>query len=123
VTKRRRTSDPRRLGGDISGPGGPYDQGGVLLDTHNSVLLDHTTVAMLDNASDGRRIASLLLEGRVNRSTDRTRVLYMLDADGAAAIVSELVALAGREGGAYAEEFLRLLRERMDAMPRPPDHG
>jgi hypothetical protein len=111
------SGDPRKLGGGIAGPGGPHDQGAVVIDTRKAVLLDTTNVAMVDNKSDGRRIAALLLGGRVNRSPDSTSVLYLLNADGAAAIVSELIALAGRESGQWAADFSTALTERMEAMP------
>lgn len=111
------SDNPRRLGGNIAGPGGPHDRGAVVIDTRNAVLLEATDVAMVDNRSDGRRIAALLLSGRVNRSPDATSVLYLLNADGAAAIVSEIIALAGREGGEWAAEFQTALTERMEAMP------
>lgn len=111
------TSDPRPLGGDIAGPGGPHDRGQVILDTRNSVLLAEVEVAMVDNASDQRRFASLVLGGRINRSTDQSRVLYLFDADGAAAIVTELIGLAGREGDTYAAEFKAAVSGRLERMP------
>lgn len=112
-----RSGDPRRLGGDIAGPGGPHDEGAVVIDTRNAVLLDAVDVAMVDNPSDRRRFASLVLSGRVNRAQDRTRVLYLFDADGAAALVSELVGLASREGAEWAAEFQERMQARLAAMP------
>lgn len=116
----KRFGDPRKLGGGIAGPGGPFDEGENLIDTRNSVLLDSVDVAMVDNPSDGRQFASLLLSGRVNRSPERTSVLYLFDADGAAAIVTELVALAGRKGGQYATDFQRFVEFRFAEMPKEP---
>lgn len=109
--------DARGLGGDIAGPGGPHDEGQVLIDTRMSVLMDAVDVAMMDSPSDRRRFASMVLGGRVNRSRDRTQVLYLFDADGAAAIVTQLIGLAARERGAWAAEFKRLFEERMRSMP------
>jgi hypothetical protein len=112
-----KTSDTSALGGDIYGPGGPYDRGQVIIDTRYAVLLEETVVSMVDNPSDGRRVASMLLHGRVNRATERTRVLYLFDADGAAAIVTELIGLAARAGGDYAAEFKLAVEHRMGEMP------
>lgn len=111
------TDDPRHAGGNMSGPGGPYEQASVILDTRRSVLLATVDVAMVDNESDGRRFASLLLAGRINRSTEKSKILYLFDADGAAAIVSQLVGLASRAGAPYSADFARLLGERMEQLP------
>ena len=110
-------TDPRTLGGDIAGPGGPYDRGGVVLNTENAILLDGTTVAMLDNPSDQRRIIGMLLDGRINRSTDRAQTMYLFDADGAAAIITELVALTKRESDEFNQELMDRMQERFDDMP------
>lgn len=45
---------------------------------------------------------AVMLEGRVNQSPDRTRILYLTDSQGAADIVAHLLALAARNGGAEA---------------------
>lgn len=111
------TNDPRELGGDIAGPGGPHDQDGVVIDTRKSVLLDGANVAMLSNPSDRCRLAAVQLSGRVNQSPDRTRVLYIMDAGGLAALVAEMVGLAGREGGEFAAQFEDALAQRMEELP------
>lgn len=112
------TSDSTELGGDMAGPTDvPYERFSVVLDTRRAVIIDHTDVAMMENGSDGRRVATVLLQGRVNQSTDRSRVLYLMDEDGLAAIVSQCIGLAVREGGAFEAEFRRLLDERMGQMP------
>jgi hypothetical protein len=112
------SDDPRKLGGDIAGPGGPHSEGTVVIDTRNAVLMDSVDVALLNNPSDARRFASLVLAGRVNRSQDRARVLYLFDADGAAAVVSELIGLAQREGGQFSADFVERLEARLAEMPR-----
>ncbi len=110
--------DPREFsGGEIAGPGGPHDEGMTVIDTRTAILLDTTEVAMVDNRSDGRRFCAMLLHGELNRSDDRVKAMFLLEADGMAAIVSELVAVARREGQEFADEFARLLGERMAAMP------
>jgi hypothetical protein len=115
--KLRRTGDPRPLGGGIAGPGGPYDRDGVVVDTRNAVILDTSNVAMATNPSDGRRVVAVLLGGKINQSVQRTDVLFLTGADGAAAICTELIAIARREGGSYMNEFTRLVAERMEKMP------
>lgn len=49
MAERRSSDDPRTAGGDIAGPGGPYDEGAVIFDTRNAVLLDNTSVAKLED--------------------------------------------------------------------------
>lgn len=104
------------LGGDIAGleDASPYERDSVVLDTRNAVLLEAQSVAMSTNPSDGRSICFLLMEGRVNQSSRRARTGYLLNADAAASIVSQLVAIAARQGGDYEAEFLHTLAVRMD---------
>lgn len=120
-----RGQNPRRAGGDIAGPGGPYDQDGVVVDTTNAVLLDFSTVTLVESqrADGGGRepAVALMLEGRVNKKTTRTKVLYMLNGDGAAAIVTELLGLAKRAESTapqLATEMRAALGERWDEMPK-----
>lgn len=111
------SSDPRAAAGAVVGPGGPFDEGSVLFDTRRAVLLSHTQVAKVDNPSDGRRFFGLELSGRINRSPDRAQVLYLFDADGAAAIVSQLIGLAQRAGGEMAADFAVALEHRLAELP------
>jgi hypothetical protein len=113
----RKTGDPRPLGGGIAGPGGPHDRDGVVVDTRNAVILDTSNVAMMTNPSDGRRVVAFLLGGKINQSVQRTDVLFLTGADGAAALCAELIAIAQREGGSYIDEFIDRFTERMEAMP------
>jgi hypothetical protein len=107
------TDDPRQLPGSIAGPGGPHDRHSVVLDTTHGVLLDAVDVAVGHNVSDGRDFLTMVLGGRVNRSQDRASVLYMLDADGAAAIVSELEAVMRRAGGNWIEQYRAAKADRV----------
>ena len=107
----RKSSDPRKAGGDIAGPGGPYDESQVVLDTRYAVLLDTCEVVKLDNPSDGRAFIGMKLDGRINRATDRAAVLYLFDLDGAAGIITELLALAGRAG--WRDQMHDLLEDRL----------
>lgn len=107
-----RTSDPRAVGpgaiiSDDSRPGT------ALLDARHAVLVDESTVAKIDNPSDGRTVIAMLLEGRVNQTPDRTSILYLLNGDNAAALVTQLVGLAARMGPDFEAEFRASLDHRM----------
>lgn len=111
--RRHSTSDPRKLSGDIVGPGGPHDVGAVLVDTRNGILLDSTTVSTIDDEESGQSAIALLLGGRINRSTDRAQVLFMFGTDGLAGIVTELMALLARANGTDATAIMEDILERM----------
>jgi len=113
-------TDPRGLGGDIAGPGGPYDKDAVVVDTANAVLLDSTDVALIAVGRNGtfeEKALALLLEGRINKTQDRAKVLFLLNGDGAAALVTELVGVAKREGAEFAADFVVAMEERQKEMP------
>lgn len=95
-----RGDDPRRPGGDISGPGGPYDRDSVIIDARNAVLLDEWVAsAILEGAAEGDPPAvALMMEGRINRQDERTKIVYLMPATSAGALAAELVALAARAG-------------------------
>ncbi|ONK09480.1 hypothetical protein [Streptomyces sp. MP131-18] len=94
-------TDPRGLGGSIVGPGGPHDRHGVIIDTDHAVLLNESHVAQVEVGRQGPVLA-MQLSGRINKSSDRASVLFLLNGDGAAALISELVALATRIGPEFA---------------------
>lgn len=104
------------VGGTIAGPGGPYDRDAVVVDTTNAVLLDTTVAAIValtrGGKADGDAIA-LTLEGRVNHREARAEVLYLMDEDGAAALIAELVGVAARAGSATFPAKLEAALERM----------
>lgn len=108
-------TDPRQAGGTFAGPGGPHDRNGVVIDATNAVLLDDVHVALVEGWRDGVRldnhVVALKLEGRINKTKERSEIVYMFDEDGAAAIVSELIALATRAG--FGPHFMNRLDERM----------
>ena len=108
-------TDPRDLGGEISGPGGPYDHGAIIIDTSKALLVDHHEIVKLDNPSDGREIIAWLIDGRINQSPDRAKVMFLGDTDFAAAIVTEIHGLMKRMG--RLAEFNRLCEERWEEMP------
>lgn len=122
MAKRPTQRDPRQLGGSIVGPGGPFDENAVVLDTRNAVLMEHVNVSLVGAVRGGqvaeRPTLAMALEGRINKSSDRAEVLYLFDEDGAAAIVSQLVGLAVRIG----PEFAARLMARLEGLPtREPD--
>lgn len=115
----RPPADLGHLGGSIAGPGGPYSVGDVVIDTSNAVLLDACEVAVVGGVRGGvldpKPITALVLRGRVNKSDRRAEVLYLLNEDGAAGIVTELVAVAQRAG--WGQEFVDVVLARLERMP------
>lgn len=112
-TGRRISGDPRKTGGDIAGPGGPHDHNAVIVDTTDAVLLDSSDVCLVETGG-GEVVLSMLLEGRINKTTDRARNLYLMNEDGAAALVTELIALAHRIGPEFGERFTARLQHLLD---------
>jgi hypothetical protein len=102
--------------GRIAGPGGPYDKDAVVVDTTGAILMDTVNVAVVGAIRQGKMdevVLALELEGRVNKEKRREDNLYLFDADGAAAIVSELFGIAQRIG----PEFMILFSQRLRDMP------
>lgn len=112
-------TDPRRLGGAISGPGGPYDENAVVIDTVNALLLEAVEVAIVGPVRQGvldpKPISSIVLRGRINKTTERVQLLVLTNEDGAARIVTQLIGLASRAG--WGEEFVERVLERMAELP------
>ncbi|RKN61885.1 hypothetical protein D7231_31945 [Streptomyces klenkii] len=111
--RRPRATDPRQSGGDIAGPGGPHDRNAVIIDTTNAVLLDASTVAEVETAN-GTPALAVLLEGRIAQRPDRARNLYLINEDGAAALITELFALAHRMGPEFGARFTARLQHLID---------
>jgi hypothetical protein len=107
-------TDPRELGGDIAGPGGPYDHGAFVIDSRRAILMDALDVVKVDHQSNADALA-LLVQGRINKSTDRARVMVLGDLDLAAAFITQLHGLAHRMG--RQDELHRLCAERWERMP------
>ena len=112
-TGRRISGDPRKTGGDIAGPGGPHDANSAIVDTTDAVLLDSSDVCLMETGG-GEVVLSMLLEGRINKTTDRARNLYLMNEDGAAALVTELIALAHRIGPEFGARFTARLQHLLD---------
>jgi hypothetical protein len=113
--------DPRELGGAVSGPGGPFDEGQVIVDTSRAILQDHLEVVKIDNPSDGREIVAVLISGRINRSIERADVMVMGDLDMLAAFITQAHGLAERMG--RQDELHDLCRRRWAEMPTGADRG
>lgn len=110
------STDPRRIPGSMAGPGGPHDRGGVVLDARNAVLLETVDVSTVDPERGGRGkpAVALVLGGRINQTQHRASVLFLFGSDGAAAIVTELLALLGRATpGLDPDQVLADITERM----------
>ena len=90
-------TDPRTLGGSIAGPGGPRDRNSVVVGMSRAVLFDNMTVCQIEASTPVTDpMIAMVLSGRINQTVDRAEVLFLFDLDGAAAIVTELLALAMR---------------------------
>jgi hypothetical protein len=113
--------DPRIVKGSIAGPGGAYDRGAVIVDTTDALLQDSLTVAELERDPDvvGGRLVALEVGGRINRTTDRHRLVIIGDVDTLASWVTECYALAAR--GGFTEDLDAAVTARVDAMPAPPE--
>lgn len=108
-------NDPRRLDSDgIAGPADPHGRDDHLIDARHAVLLEEVTASMITEGNRGRLLAALVLGGRINQTQDRARVLFVLNADAVASIVSELVGLLGRAG--FGTEVHAALVERLNEM-------
>jgi hypothetical protein len=92
--------------------GSSHGQGDALVDVTKAVLLDDLHVVLIDtlNSEGGQRAIGMQLAGRINKSTTRAETLYIFDEDGAAALISELLALAGRA------DFLPELMARLEKL-------
>lgn len=110
-------TDPRRIPGSMAGPGGPHDEGGVVLDARNAVILETVDVSTIDPDRGGRGKSALamVLGGRINQTKDRASVLFIFGTDGAAAIATELIALAGRATG-HPAPFIADVMARIDKL-------
>ena len=91
----------------------------MVLETDRAVLFDDMTVCEVETGR-GRALGvppthmiAMVLAGRINKSPDRADVLFLFDLDGAAAIVTELLALAMRMD---ETETTRLIATRLERL-------
>jgi hypothetical protein len=103
--------------------GGPRERGGSLLDARGAVLLDGMEVVLVDTEPGTAPSMLMALRGRINYATDHVQHAYLFGPDGAAGLVSELLALVSRAAGLqphgveFAHEFQDLLEQRLERMP------
>lgn len=91
--------------------GSPYGHNDAIVDVTDSVLLEQVgVVAITDPGGPRGYVLALELGGRVNKSAERASHLYLMDEDGAAAIVSELLGLAARISPAFLDDLLTRIR-------------
>jgi hypothetical protein len=110
------TTDPRKAPGSITG-GAPHERGTATIDATNAVLLDHIHTAMVEPSIKGNPqtpVVAMSLAGRINRTEDRADIVYLFDAEAAAALCADLIGLMHRSGN---QEFPALLE---DALRRQP---
>jgi hypothetical protein len=102
-----RPHDEARSGGEaVHTTHDPYARGASVLDTREAVLLDYNEVILVDRTTgDEPPAVALILEGRVNLQRRRVKQMYLFGSDGAAALIAQLVGLAARAGGAFADQF------------------
>jgi hypothetical protein len=107
--------DTTNLQGTMVDPiGDPNARGNVVIDARNAILMETVECCLVD--ADPREELKperlcLTLGGRVNMRNERSQVLFMFDVDGAAAIVSQLVALGGRIGPAFQRRLMERAQE------------
>ncbi|WP_439593907.1 hypothetical protein [Microbacterium sp.] len=93
--------------------GSAFGVGDALIDTTEAVLLDTTSVAVVGaiRQTGAETIIALELGGRVNHSTERRSQLYLMNADGAAGIISELLGVAHRADPTFLDQLLARIAE------------
>jgi hypothetical protein len=119
MTKRKKmgSTDPRKAGGSIAGPGGPRDKNAVVLSTEHAVLLENTMVAEVETYRGGQptdHVIGMTLAGRINHTDERAEILYLFDTDGAAAIITELLGLTTRMGPEVFEHVMDRIERLKD---------
>lgn len=106
-------TDPRRLGGNIVGDfGDSRTTNSVVLDLTDAVVLEGATFAVVEGVRAGSSTGQIIFmtcDGRVNKTTDQVRVGLLLNTDGAAAIITELLAIADRAGPDLLDDVTRRL--------------
>lgn len=106
-------ANPRRLGGTMVDTD-PHARGAVFIDLTDAVLLDYAEVCTVDMVRRGSlngQAIFLTMRGRINKTDDRVQVGYLLNTDGAAALITEILALADRFGAEMLDDVTRRLTE------------
>jgi hypothetical protein len=110
-------TDPRGLGGEIAGPGGPFDGGNVVIDASNAIIVDYQEICKIDpnQGARGQLAFALVVGGRINQTQDRAKVMCIEGLDGLAALVTEIHGVAERAG--VTKEFMEACEKRWKVMP------
>lgn len=113
------SNDPRRARGSIVSVGGPHDRDGAIIDATNAVLLDGISVAFVEIPDAPRNAPpetiAMSMEGRINKTTERSSVVYLFTPDAAASICADLIGLMHRAGRGH--EMQQLLEEEIRRLP------
>ena|SRR5438309_8328143 len=113
-------ADPRELGGDIAGPGGPFDFGEFVIDASKALIVDYQDVAKIDPEQGARGVDdafAFLFAGRINQTTDRAKVMLLGNLDFMAALTTQIYGVAERAG--MARQLDTLCQARWSEMPHP----
>lgn len=96
--------------------GSAFGKGDSLLDVTGAALLDDVAVCVVGDLTPSgvKTIIALELGGRVNKTTERSETLYLMNVGGAASIISELLGVASRADPHFLEQLL----ERIEKLPR-----
>ena len=97
-------SDVRKLGGSMDDHGDPYSRHATSIDMTDALLLDNTTVCLvegfrtIDETPNSEVLFAVEMRGKINKKDEHARLLVLLNADGAAAIATQLLSCAMRAG-------------------------
>jgi hypothetical protein len=108
-------ADPATAETSSTGPGTSRQFNSTVIDATNMLLMDSFEVQLVGGIRDGQYTDTRLFAefgGRINKTQQRTRVGVTFNCDGAAAIITELLALADRAGGTLLAD----LTERLIAL-------
>lgn len=117
----RETTDPRALGGAMVDVGDdPFAFGQVALDTRNALLVDYQEVCKIDAEAAGESDEgfAILLQGRINQTSDRARVMVIGNLDLLAAMITECHGVAERCG--LQPKLHAMCEKRWEEMPHEP---
>lgn len=106
-------ANPRNFGGSIHSFADSHTQAASLLDLTDVVLLEDMEVCTVDTVRSGllqEQVMFMTLNGRINKTKDHVNVGFIFGPDGAAAIITELLALADRFGTELLVDMTSRLR-------------
>lgn len=107
-------ANPRKLGGSIASVGDSRSQGTSFLDLTDAVLLQGVEVCTIDMVRQGvlgEQAIFATLNGRINKTSNQVQVGFVFGPDGAAALITELLALADRFGAELLSDITQRLTE------------